>query len=126
MRVVSTDAKYHLAKTPEKCLPEAEQVKKKIYLESCLQIRQHLSPFVAYVDGILGVEASAILKRLAIRLATNWRQPYSRMCVYVKSRITIALVRATHRCIWSSRVLAHKISAQRLQWYDGAGLNLFR
>ena len=37
MRVVNTDAKSHSAKTPEKCLQEAEREKKKIYLESCLQ-----------------------------------------------------------------------------------------
>ena len=36
MRVVNTDAKYHLAKTPEKCLQEAERAKKKMYLEDCL------------------------------------------------------------------------------------------
>ena len=31
--------------------------------------------------------------------AKKWRQPYSRMCGYVNSRIAITLVRATHRCI---------------------------
>ena len=30
MRVVNTDAKYHSAKTPEKCLQEAEREKKKM------------------------------------------------------------------------------------------------
>ena len=37
-------------------------MKKKIYLEACLQKRPHFSPFVASVDGLLGVEAKAILK----------------------------------------------------------------
>ena len=36
MRVVNTDANSHLAKTPKKCLQEAERPKKKIYLEACL------------------------------------------------------------------------------------------
>ena len=39
MRVVNTDSEYHSAKTPEKCLQEAERVKKKMYLEACLQQR---------------------------------------------------------------------------------------
>ena len=34
MRVVNTDAKSQLAKTPENCLQEAEWAKKNIYLEA--------------------------------------------------------------------------------------------
>ena len=83
---------------------------KKIYLEACLQQRRNVSSFVASLDGLLGVEATATLKRIASRLATKWKQSYSKTCGYVKSRIAIALVRATHRCIQGSRVPAHRIS----------------
>ena len=41
MHVVNTDVKYHSAKTPEKCLQEAERAEKKMYLESCLQKCQY-------------------------------------------------------------------------------------
>ena len=71
MRVVNTDAKYHMTKDPERCLQEAERGKKNKYLEACLQQRRHFSPFVASVDGLLGVEATATLKRIASRLATK-------------------------------------------------------
>ena len=110
MRVVNTDAKSLLVKTPEKCLQEADRAKKKMYLEACLQQRQHFSTFVASVDGLLGVEATATLKRISNRLATKWRQPYSRTCGYVNSRVAITLVRSTHRCIRVSRLPAHNIS----------------
>ena len=56
---------------PEKCLEETEKGKKKMYLEACLQQRRHFSPFVASVDGLLGVEAMATLKRIASRLASK-------------------------------------------------------
>ena len=46
-------------------------------------------------------------------------------CGYVKSRVAITLVRATHQCIRGSRVPAHRISVKRPQWEYGAGLNLF-
>ena len=115
MRVVNTEAKYHLAKTPEKCLQESERAKKNMYLDACLQPRRHLLPFVESVDGILGVEAGATLKMLYIRLATKWRQPYSRMCGYYKSRIAITFVRATHWCIQGSRLPAQK-SAPAVGW----------
>ena len=97
-----------------------------MYLEAFLQQRPHFSPFFASLDGLLGVEATATLKRLASSLATMWKQSYSKMCGYVKSRITITLVRATHRCIRGSWVPAHRVSVQRPQWEDVEGLNLFR
>ena len=102
MRVVNTNALTHRTKDSEKCLHEAERIKKKMYLEACLQQRRHFSPFFASVDGLLGVEATATLKRLASCLATKWKQSYSKECEYVKSRIAITLVRATHHFIRGS------------------------
>ena len=126
MCVVNTYALTHRTKDPEKCLHETERGKKKMYLEACLQQRRHFSPFVNSVNGLLGVEATDTLKRLASRLETKWKQSYSKTRGYVKSRIVITLVRATHCCIQGSWVTAHRISVQRSQWEDGAGLNLFR
>ena len=71
MRVLNTDAKSYLVKTPEKCLQDAERAKKKMYLEACLQQRRRFSSFVASVDELLGVDMGDILKRLASRLATK-------------------------------------------------------
>ena len=97
-----------------------------MYLEACLQQRRTFSTFVASLDGFLGVEVTATLKSIASRLGTKWRKPYSKTCGYVKSRIAITLVRATHRCIQGSRMPAHQFSVQRPQWEDGTGLNLIR
>ena len=97
-----------------------------MYLEACLQQRRHFSPFVASVYGLMGVEATANLKKLASRMATKCKQSYSKTCGYVKIRIAITSVRATYRCIRESRVPAHRISMQRPQWEDDAGINLFR
>ena len=125
MRVVNSDALSYVRKTPEKCLHESKREKKKMYLEACLQHCQHFSPFVASVDGLLEVEATATMKRISSRLATKWRQPYSNTCGYVKIRVAITMVRATHCCLHGSRVPAHQIRVQQPQWGDGAGLNLF-
>ena len=113
MHVVNTDALTYLSKAPEKYLHEVEKGKKKMYLEACLQQRWHFSPFVAFVDGLMGVEETANLKIIASRLSTKWKQPYSKTCGYVKSRVAITLVRITHHCIRGSRVPAHRISVQR-------------
>ena len=125
MRVMNTDALMYLKKAPEKCLHEAEKGNRRMYLEACLQQRQHFSHFVSLVEGMLGVEATATLKRIASCLTTKWRQPYSKTCGYVKSRVEITLVRVTHRSLHVSQVPAHQISVQRPQWEDEAGLNLF-
>ena len=80
MYIVKNDTKSHSGKTPEKCLHEVERGKKQMYLDSCLRQRRHFLSFVASVDGLLGVEAISTLKRLASRLATKCKQPYSKMC----------------------------------------------
>ena len=126
MRVVNTDAKSQSAKTPENCFQEAKRGKQSMHLQECAQQHRHFSPFVASVDGLLGVYATTTLKKLASRLVTKWWQPYSKTCGYIKSRIAITLVHVTHCCMQGSRILAHRSSMQRPQWEDGAGLNLFR
>ena len=75
MRVMNTDALSYLKKAPDKCLHEAEKGKKNMYLEACLQQFRHFSPFIAWVDGILGVEATSTLKRISSCLATKWQAP---------------------------------------------------
>ena len=68
IHVVNTDNKSHSTKTPENFIQEAERMKNKMYLETCLQQRQHFSPFVTSVAGLLGVEAGATLKSISICL----------------------------------------------------------
>ena len=120
MRVVNTDANSHWAKIPEKCLQDTERAKKNMYLDSYPQYCQHFLPFIVSINGLLGVEATATLKSIASRLTKKWRQPYSRTCIHVKSRIAITLVRAKNRCIRGSRVLVHRIRVQCLQWEEVA------
>ena len=117
MLVVNTETLYHRKKSPDKILHMIEEEKKKKYLEACLQKRYHFSPFVISVDSLLGVEAEATVKCIAICLVTKWKQPYSRTCVYIKNRVTITLARSTHHCIRGSWVMANNISVQHLQWY---------
>ena len=79
-----------------------------------------------YIDGLLGVEAAAKLKRVASRLTKKWQKPYHRTCRYINIRIVIILERATYRYIRGYRVTAYTIIVQRLQWEESNGLNLFR
>ena len=71
MHIVNTDALSYVRRSPEKCLQKAERVKKKMYLEACLQKRRNFSYFVTSVGGLLRLEATATLKRIASRLQTH-------------------------------------------------------
>ena len=92
------------------------------YLKQCW----HFTPFVASVHGLSRIDAEATVKCIASRLMTKWKEPYSRTCGYLKSRVAIILVRAAHRRIRGARVPASQISVKRPQWEDSVGLHLFR
>ena len=72
------------------------------------------------------VEAEATLKRTEIRLEKKQKDPYSHTCRYVKIRVVITLVRATHCYIRGARVPASQISMKRPQWEGGKDLHLFK
>ena len=116
MRIMNTDDNSYLAKIPEKCLQEAQQAKKKMYLEAYHQQRRHVLPFVAFVDELLSVEASANLKRIASRLTKKWRQPYYRNADESILELLSLWCGPHTSASEGSRVLTHNISAQGPQW----------
>jgi hypothetical protein len=120
--VTDTDSKSYCKRTPFKVLESQEKEKKRKCLGACLENRRHFTPFVLSVDGLLGREVKTFAKRLAGKLAGKWQKPYSQVCGYVKARLSMVAVRATHLCLRGSRVPAHNISTRFSQWEDGAGL----
>ena len=126
MRVVNTDAVSYQSKTPEKCLETAECKKKKNYLKYCLNEHIYFTPFIALVDGLIGVDAEATLKLITICLSQKWKELHSRTCRYLKSRVEINIECATQCCIRGARVTESRISLNLPHWEDGTGLHLFR
>ena len=107
-------------------LASQERVKKKRYQELCFEQRRHFTPYVVCASGLLGAEAKALNKRLALLLSQKWKSPYSVTCGYVNARMSVAILRATHLCVRGSRVSFRHASSKIAQWDDGAGLNLLR
>ena len=122
VRVTDTDAKSCCKRTPFKVPELQEREKKRKCLGPCLESRQHFTPSVLSVDGLLGREAKTFAKRLAVELSGKWQKPCSQVCGHVKARLSTAAVRATHLCLRGSRAPASKISTRFPQWEDGAGL----
>eukprot|EP00978_Attheya_sp_CCMP212_P003635 scaffold7608_cov67-Attheya_sp.AAC.9 len=96
------------------------------YLQACLDQQRNVTPFVSSTDGLMGKEATALVKRLASMTASRWRTTYSKVCGYsFKAQMTIVLLRATHSCLRGSRVPAKNISSKLfIHIEDGASLGL--
>ena len=124
VRVTDSDCPSNLLASPEKVLARHEREKKKKYLEACLEERRHFSPYVCDCYGLLGEEAKAVNKKLAAKLASKWKAPYSATCGFINARVSIAILRATHLCLRGSCVPYRNASTKWAQWDDGAGLLL--
>ena len=113
--------------TSDKCLAEHEQAKKKKYLQACLSQRIHFTPLVFSVDGVdgmMGREREAFMKRLGKHLAVKWDSPFSRIIDYLLTHLSIACTRATHRTLRGSRTPVQNLSYMLPQFDDGAGIFL--
>ena len=126
--VIHTESESYIRKnlSPKKVLEKHEKAKKRKHLNNCLQNRRNFVPFVMSTDGMMAPEAKAFVKLLARKLADKWQAPYSKTCAWVKTRITIATLRATNHCIHGSRVSFRDIGYPFECWEDGAGIGLFQ
>jgi hypothetical protein len=74
VHVTDMDAKSYRSKDPHKVLAPHEKEKKQKYLASCTAQRKHFfTSFDVSTDGLLGHEATELLKRLSLRLADKWQ-----------------------------------------------------
>lgn len=121
VRITDVDSASSKSIAPEKALERHEREKKRKYLEKCRDQRRSFVPFVASTDGLFGREAKILLKKVAIKIAEKWQRPYSVVCGLVRSRMSIAVVRATHLTLRGSRITPDQLGARRVQWSDGAG-----
>jgi len=110
---------------PKKALKRQEKERKEKYCKPCENQRRQFTPFVVSTDGMFGFEARAFLKRLAKLLAEEWEKLYSTVRGFINARMSIALVRATNRCIIGSRIPTSNMS-NRFRWEGGAGLGLLK
>ena len=124
VRITDTEVKSNRGRDPMKVLASHEDAKKAKYNDACQRQRRHFTPLVFSVDGLRGVEASAASKKLASLLAVKWHRSYSQVCGFVRSRMSLALVRATSRCLRAERKPFARTPA--IPWDNGAGLSLYR
>ena len=84
-------------------LESAATAKKIKHKQACADRRADFTPFVCSTDGAVHREGQHFLRRLAARLATKWEMPYARVMNFVRTRLSIAILRATGHCVRGAR-----------------------
>ena len=121
--IVDTDADSYNLTDPKILLARRETAKKDKHGPSCLRQRVDFTPLVFSADGLTGKLANKAIKQLSGKLATKWNRQYSVVCGYVRSRLSISLVRSVSMLVRSPRHgLPYK---NHPMWLDGAGLSIY-
>ena len=81
----------------------AEKEKKDKYLQPCLEHIHSFNPMVYSVDGITGTEAVASQRRLSLLLSNKLKREYSEICGFVRSRMSLVIVRSNNLLLFGSR-----------------------
>eukprot|EP00957_Ditylum_brightwellii_P126465 9640129-Ditylum_brightwellii.AAC.1 len=67
-----------------------------------------------------------VLRQLSCKLAMKWDCPISQATNYVKTKMSLSIVRASNHCLWGSHVLSASMSTQRIPCANGAGIYLLQ
>ena len=122
VRVVDLDAASYRRKPVKTVLANHEREKRRKYAQEAAEQRKDFSPFVVSRDGVIGRAAENAMRRIASTLADRWGMHYSRTSYYVRSRISIAILRATNHALYGARVYARPKHHEPL-WTDNAAID---
>ena len=126
VRVTNLDSTSYKKRDLGKVLESQAKEERNKHLEACKRQRKDFSSFVVSTDGMLEDEANEVVNKLSKFLASKWDSPFSIVIGFVRARISIAIARATNRCIRGSRINRRMMSYPFPQWEDGTGLTLFQ
>ena len=91
-------------------------------------MRKDFTPFVSTIDGVLAREAHLFIKQLARFQFQKWDKNMPEIINYLYTRLSIAILKATHQCLRGERASKKKIKKGDGQGIgvDGASLGLYR
>ena len=122
VRCVHLNSKSNKLKDPEKVLKSHEMEKRRKYAAECWEERMHFAPFVVSRCGVFGKEATNILRLIAKTLEVKWDLPYSRTAFFVKSRMSIAILRSTTQILYGERKPMKVVHGQPAFFHDNSAL----
>ena len=123
VRVTDTDQPSYKKRDPEKVLASQEIAKRRVYEPPCNDRRRDFTPLVFSIDGLMGKEAVSASRQLAKKLAGKWNRPYSVVCGYIRSRLSISLVRSVSMLLRNPR--DGMVNRTSPHWESGTALTLY-
>ena len=103
VRLTDTECRSTRNQDPEKVLDRCEKQKKDKHLAACHERRKDFTPLVYSVDGMAGRETKLAERRLASKLAEKWGREYSEMVGFVRTKMTMSVIRANTLLVRGSR-----------------------
>ena len=97
------DAPSYLSLSLSQVLLSAEREKVLKYNDACQLKHASFFPICLTVDGLVGRETGALLKRLADRLSAKWDRQDSITLHWIHTKSSFAIITATGLCIRGSR-----------------------
>ena len=104
VQITDTDSKSYGNTASDKLLERFAQLKRDKYEEACLERRKDFTPLCYSVDGMACKAARAAEKRLASLLSVKWDRQYSEMVNFVRTRMSLAVVRSNTLLLRSERM----------------------
>ena len=119
-RVCNADAQSYVNRPVSSVLDSLAKSKKAKHEQACWERRMDFTPFIVSTDGVIHREGEHFMKRLASRLSARWSKPYSITMSFVRTQVSLAILRATNHCLRGAR---RKMAPLHLE--DGAAVRLF-
>ena len=124
-RITDADNQTNKVQLVDMVLRKHECRTKQLYLRKCLDQQRHFALYIVTADGTLGKEARTFHKALSHCLAKQWKCLVSKATQFVITSMSVAILRASHRCLRGSLLPAHTMGKRISLWEDEAGLGLF-
>ena len=115
-RVTDSDAASYVNRSISNHLRLEEHCKVQKYKFDCRRRRVDFTPLVLTADGSYAFQTLRLVRLLGSKLAQRWSQHYSTTMSWLRTRLSLALVRAVSHCIRGSRnpVKAYSTKEMRL------------
>ena len=105
IRVTHVNSSSQAQKSTQKIFKSHEDSKKREYLERVLNVEQGVfTPLVFGTNGGMGKECQMFMKQLATLLAEKTDEKYSDTVTWMRTRVSMEILRSAITCIRGSRV----------------------
>ena len=117
VRVFNPHAASYRSTSPTRLYQRHEKEKLRAYNQRIIEVEQaSFSPLIFSATGGMGHTATTVYQRLAALIAKKKKQDYNKTLLWIRSRLSFALLRAAIMCLRGTR--------QRSNYFDDAHLDV--